>query len=67
MNGLRTSDGDLYADIHEDEKRKQMHSFELENLAVRAVLTSPDFARGLSNLSQAFYMHRRESLTMRAV
>ena len=64
LNGLRTSDGDLHADVHEDEEGKQMHSLELENLAVRAVLTSPGFACGLSNLRQTFYIHRRESLSI---
>ena len=56
MTGARrTSDCDLHADIHENEKREQVHRFQPEDLPVLAVLTRPRFTGSLADLRQAFY------------
>lgn len=51
MTGARrTSNGDLYADIHKDEKREQVHRFQPKDLPVLAVLARPRFTGSLADL-----------------
>lgn len=52
----RTSDGDLYTDIHQDEEGEQMQCLEPKNLAVLAIFAGPRLSTRVTDLGHAFYV-----------